>query len=135
GAAWSHAGLDSPVRAAEATCRISDRVLVQLLDSPALLIRAIRVLQQARPVSAELVLLETRQNQLRGELRGVLASNLPELGLSAVIPWSRRAVIKAEDDGVPMVEQGASLARQLQIVERARLVLEARQLALTGESP
>ena len=72
-------GSDSPARAADAICRLSDRVLVQFLDSPVLLTRAIRVLQQARPSKAELVLVEARrQEQLRRELRAALHHHLPE---------------------------------------------------------
>ena len=127
GAAWSHTGLDAPARAADAVCRLSDRVFVQLMDSPILLTRAIRVLQQARPARAELVLLETRPRELARELRGVLGTHLPDLRLAATVPWSPRAVVRAEDNGSAMSEQGRSLAMQLQLVERAQPVLEARR--------
>jgi hypothetical protein len=135
GAAWSHTGLDSPARAADAVCRLSDRVFVQLVDSPVLVTRAIRVLQQARPAKAELVLLETRPGELRRELRNALAAHLPDLGLGATIPWNQRAAIRAEDHGGTMTEQGRSLAMQLQLAERARPVLEARREPRIAQLP
>jgi hypothetical protein len=126
GAAWSHTGLDSPGRAAEAICRLSDRVFVQLLDSPVLLTRAIRILQQARPAKAELVLLETRKAQLRQEMGNALAAHLPDLELAAAVPWDQGRAIWAEDHGATMTSQGQLLAGQLQITARAMPVLEAR---------
>lgn len=126
GAAWSHAGLDSPARAADAVCRLSDRVFVQLVDSPVLLTRAIRALQQARPARAELVLLEARPREMGRELRAALANHLPDLVLAATVPWNQRAAMRAEDGGGAMAEQGRSLAVQLQLVERAQPVLDAR---------
>lgn len=127
GAAWSHTGLDSPGRAAEAICRISDRVFVQFMDSPVLLTRAIRVLQQARPAKAELVLLETRKGELRNELRNALTSHLPDLELAAAIPWDQRAAIRAENHCTTMTGQGQLLVRQLQLATRAVPVLQARR--------
>jgi hypothetical protein len=140
GAAWSHAGLDSPARAADAICRLSDRVLVQFVDSPVLLTRAIRVLQQARPSKAELVLVEARrQEQLRRELRAALHHHLPELELAATIPWDPRAAGSAEDHCTPMASTGIQLCRQLQIASRAEPLLELRGEAATalptGEAP
>lgn len=127
GSAWSHAGLDSPRRAAEAVCRLSDRVFVQLLDSPALLTRAMRVLQQARPPRAELVLLERHGRELRGEVRGALAAQLPELGLAATVRWDVRAAQSAEQRGSTLQTQGAHLLKTLDIVGRAQPVLESRR--------
>jgi hypothetical protein len=126
GAAWCHTGLDSPARAAEAMCRISDRLFVQLMDSPVLLTRAIRVLQQARPPKAELVLLECRRNELRKELRNALTAHMPDLELAAVVSWDQRAAVRAEDHCLPMVEQGQHLVRQLHLLERAAPVLQVR---------
>lgn len=132
GAAWSHAGLDSPARAADAICRLSDRVLVQFLDSPVLLTRAIRVLQQARPSKAELVLVEARrQEQLRRELRGALHHHLPELELGATIPWDPRAASNAEDHCTTMTSIGVQLCRQLQIETRAEPLLQLRHQPAT----
>jgi hypothetical protein len=133
GAAWCHTGLDSPARAAEAMCRISDRIFVQFQDSPVLVTRAIRVLQQARPPKAELVLLESRQNEMRKVLRSALASHMPDLGLAAVIDWDHRAAVRAEDHCRPMTEQGQRLSRQLQLVERATPVLQARHQPRTPQ--
>lgn len=129
GAAWSHTGLDSPGRAADAICRVSDRLFVQFMDSPVLLTRAIRVLQQARPAKAELILLETRKGELRKELRSALASHLPDLELAAAVPWDQRAAIQAEDQCTTMINQGQLLVRQLQLITRATPVLHARQQA------
>lgn len=130
GAAWSHAGLDSPARAADAICQLSDRVLVQFLDSPVLLTRAIRVLQQARPSKAELVLVEARrQEQLRRELRAALHHHLPELELAATIAWDPRAASNAEDHCTTMTSTGIQLCRQLQIAGRAEPLLQLRGAA------
>ncbi len=127
GSAWSHAGLDSPPRAAGAMCRLSDRVFVQLMDSPALLTRGIRVLQQAQPARAELILLERRGRELRNEVRGALAAQLPQLELAATIRWDPKASQTAEDRCTTLDSQGAHLVRALDIVGRARPVLESRQ--------
>ncbi|MGH7912775.1 MAG: MinD/ParA family ATP-binding protein, partial [Candidatus Dormibacteraceae bacterium] len=97
GSAWSHATLDSPARAAEAVCRISDRVFVQVADSPALLTRGITVLRQARPPRAELLLLARRRNELGREVRGALAAHLPHLELATTVRWDPRAAQIAED--------------------------------------
>jgi MinD-like ATPase involved in chromosome partitioning or flagellar assembly len=132
GAALAHAGLDSPARAATAICGLSDRVFVQVMDSPVLLTRAVRVLQQARPSKAEVVLLETRPNHLRKEFAQVLSGHLPELGMAAAIPWDHQAAVKSEDHCTTMVRQGRFLAEQLQIEVRARPVLDARQRGLPG---
>ncbi|MBO0708092.1 MAG: hypothetical protein J2P44_06980 [Candidatus Dormibacteraeota bacterium] len=127
GSAWSHAGLDSPPRAAQAVCRLSDRVFVQLLDSPALLTRGIRVLQQAQPPRAELILLERRGRELRQEMRGALAAQLPQLELAATVRWDPKSAQVAEDRCTTLESQGAHLVRALDIVGRARPVLESRQ--------
>lgn len=126
GSAWSHTGLDSPARAAEAICRLSDRVFVQVLDSPALLTRAIRVLQQARPPRAELVLVETRRTELRREVRRALTTHLPHLELAATVRWDHRAAVEAEDRCTTMTAQGQHLTAALQLPERAMPVLRAR---------
>jgi MinD-like ATPase involved in chromosome partitioning or flagellar assembly len=126
GSPFSHAGLDSPARAAEAICRLSERVFVQVLDSPALLTRAIRVLQQARPSRAELVLLETRRTELRREVRRALTSHLPHLELAATVRWDHRAAVEAEDRCTTMTGQGQHLVAALQLTERAMPVLRAR---------
>ncbi|MFZ0218044.1 MAG: hypothetical protein WAM30_19090 [Candidatus Dormiibacterota bacterium] len=135
GSAWSHTGLDSPSRAADAVCRLSDRVFVQMLDSPALLTRAIRVLQQAQPPRAELILLETRRHEMRRELRGALASHLPHLELAATVRWDHRSAHAAEDRGTTLTEQGAHLVRALAITERAMPVLQARQAGAPATAP
>lgn len=132
GSAWSHAGLDSPPRAAEAVCRLSDRVFVQLLDSPALLTRGIRVLQQAQPPRAELVLLERRGRELRQEVRGALAAQLPQLELAATVRWDPKAAQVAEDRCTTLEGQGSHLVRALDIVARARPVLLSRQARAAG---
>jgi hypothetical protein len=127
GSAWSHAELDSPPRAAEAVCRLSDRVFVQLMDSPALLTRGIRVLQQAQPPRAELILLERRGRELRQEVRGALAAQLPQLELAATVRWDPKGAQAAEDRCATLQNQGAHLVRTLDIVGRARPVLATRQ--------
>lgn len=134
GAAWCHPGLDSPARAAEAVCRLSHRVFVQFVDSPVLLTRAIRVLQQARPARAELVLMEARKNELRKELRRALQTHLPHLELAASVPWDPRAALRAEDRCTPMAGLGPHLVRQLQIVDRAMPVLRAGPLTSEGQA-
>src|ERR687888_321626 len=126
GGAWSHAGLDSPARSAEAICRLSDRVFVQVVGSPVLLTRAIRVLQQARPPRAELVLLETRRTELRRELQRTLTTHLPHLELAATGRWDHRAAVEAEDRGTTMTGHGQHLVTALQLSERAMPVLRAR---------
>ena len=126
GSAWSHAGLDSPARSAEAICRLSDRVFVQVVGSPVLLTRAIRVLQQARPPRAELVLLETRRTELRRELQRTLTTHLPHLELAATGRWDHRAAVEAEDRGTTMTGHGQHLVTTLQLSERAMPVLRAR---------
>lgn len=132
GSAWSHSGLDSPPRAAEAVCRLSDRVFVQLLDSPALLTRGLRVLQQAQPPRAELVLLERRGRELRREVRGALAAQLPDLELAAAVRWDDRAAQSAEHLGRTLQSQGAHLAKALDIVGRAQPVLDSRRVPAVG---
>lgn len=127
GSAWSHAGLDSPARAAEAVCRLSDRVFVQLMDTPALLIRGIRVVQQAQPPRAELVLLERHGRELRNEMRGVLTAQLPHLELAATVRWDPKGAQIAEDRCTTFQSQGAYLVRVLDVVRRAGPVLASRQ--------
>ncbi len=127
GSAWSHAGLDSPARAADAVCRLSDRVFVQLMDSPGLLARGIRVLQQAQPPRAELILLERRGRELRQEVRGALAAQLPHLELATTVRWDPKGAQAAEDRCTTLQGQGTHLVRALDVVGRARAVLASRQ--------
>jgi cellulose biosynthesis protein BcsQ len=131
GAAWSHPLLDSPRAAAQAVARISSRVFVLMHDSPARIARSIQVLQAAQPPRAEIVLMETRGGALSQQVRDVLATRLPSIGLAARVRWDPKRAIAAENAGLPITRVGEEVVRSAQIVDRARAVLQAGRRALT----
>ena len=132
GCAWSHPLLDSPRAAAHAVARISSRVFVVMQDSPARIARSIQVLQTAQPPKAEIVLVETRRGALSQQVRDVLASRLPSIGLAARVRWDPRRAIMAENGGVPIARVGEEVVRSAGIVERARPVLQATRALAPG---
>ncbi|HEV2953726.1 MAG TPA: hypothetical protein VG015_06530 [Candidatus Dormibacteraeota bacterium] len=123
GSAWAHPWLSSARAAAQAVARISNRVFVVFQDSPTRMVRAVQVLKSAQPPKAELILMETRGGSLNRQAREALRYNLPDLSLATRVRWDPKQSMNAEDRGVPMPGIGPQLIRELQILERASVVL------------
>jgi hypothetical protein len=89
------------------------------------------VLHAAQPPRAEIVLMETRGGALSQQVRDVLATRLPSIGLAARVRWDPKRAIAAENAGVPIARVGEEVVRSAQIVDRARAVLQTGRRALT----
>lgn len=101
GAPLAHARQESPRRAAEAICLVSQRVFIVMHDSPARLVKSIQVLKTAHMAQAELLVYETRRGHLRDQIQRTIAEHLPGVRLSAMLPWDERRAFRAEDLAVP----------------------------------
>ncbi len=119
GAPLAHPGQESPRRAAEAVCTVSQRVLIALQDGPPRLIKSIQVLKAARPPQAELILFQTRGGALREQIRRTLAEHLPGVRVAAVLPWDERRAIRCEDHARAVPQPGLLEALELLPVRAA----------------
>lgn len=120
GSALMHPRQESPRRAAEAICAVSNRVFVVVQDSPAKLVKTIQALRSAQLPQAELIVFETRRGALRDQIQRTIAEHLPGLRISATLPWDPRQAARAEDAGEPLDQPGLLQALQIAAVDAER---------------
>jgi MinD-like ATPase involved in chromosome partitioning or flagellar assembly len=129
--ALAHPELRSLRQSATAMASIAHRVFTVVRDDPPMIARAVLVLKAAVPPKTELLLAESRRGQLRKHVQEALRLRLPDLAVSATIPWDPGKAQNALDSGKPLSLPG--LVRQLQLAEQAEPVLaQVRAAARTA---
>lgn len=119
--ALAHPELRSLRQAATAIASVAHRVFTVVRDDPPMIARAVLVMKAALPPKTELLLAESRRGQLRKHVQEALRLKLPELAVSATIPWEPMKAQQALDSGRPL-PMGA-VVRQLRLAEQAEPVL------------
>jgi MinD-like ATPase involved in chromosome partitioning or flagellar assembly len=129
--ALAHPELRSLRQSATAMASIAHRVFTVVRDDPPMIARAVLVLKAALPPKTELLLAESRRGQLRKHVQEALRLRLPDLAVSATIPWDPGKAQHALDSGKPLSLPG--VVRQLQLAEQAEPVLaQVRAAARTA---
>jgi MinD-like ATPase involved in chromosome partitioning or flagellar assembly len=129
--ALAHPELRSLRQSATAMASIAHRVFTVVRDDPPMIARAVLVLKAALPPKTELLLAESRRGQLRKHVQEALRLRLPDIAVSATIPWDPGKAQHALDSGKPLPLPG--VVRQLQLAEQAEPVLaQVRAAARTA---